>query len=138
MRNTTSQPEIENPDLFPHILPPDGVAVNESIPTSDEILSVINSQKDNRCQGTDKTYAEHTKYTTSSNLTAAILLLMTMIWTLIEVPKTWLSAAITCLHKKGLKSVAKHYRSIFITSTSLKDKVVSKESFLRLGNIWRR
>ena len=40
-----------------------------------------------------------------------------MIWTLIVVPQTWLSSAITCLHKKGLKSVAKNYRSIFITDT---------------------
>ena len=39
------------------------------------------------------------------------------IWTLSDVPKSWLSAAITCLHKKGLKSVAKNYRSIFIMNT---------------------
>ena len=37
-----------------------------------------------------------------------------MIWTTVEVPGSWLDAVITCLHKKGLKSVAKNYRSIFI------------------------
>ena len=37
-----------------------------------------------------------------------------MIWTTVEVPKSWLDAVITCLHKKGLQSVAKNYRSIFI------------------------
>ena len=50
-------------------------------------------------------------------LTSAVLLLMTIIWTMIVVPKSWLSAAITCLHKKGPKSVAKNYRSIFIMNT---------------------
>ena len=40
-----------------------------------------------------------------------------MIWTCVAVPKSWLSAAITCLHKKGAKSVAKNYRSIFIMNT---------------------
>ena len=117
VRDITSQPEIENPDLFPHILPPDDILINEDIPTADEINSVIKSQKDNKCQGVDKTYAEHTKYATSSKLSSSILLLMTMIWTMIEVPKTWLSAAITCIHKKGPKSIAKNYRSIFIMST---------------------
>ena len=117
VRDITSQPEIENPDLFPHILPPDDILINEDIPTADEINSVIKSQKDNKCQGVDKTYAEHTKYATSSKLSSSILLLMTMIWTMIEVPKTWLSAVITCIHKKGPKSIAKNYRSIFIMST---------------------
>ncbi len=33
------------------------------------------------------------------------------------VPKTWLTATITCLHKKGPKPIEKNYRSIFIMST---------------------
>ena len=98
-------------------MPPDDISVNEAIPTEAEIISVIKSQKDNKCQGIDNTYAEHFKYASSTKLTSAILLLMTMIWTMVIVPKTWLSAAITCLHKKGLKSVAKNYRSIFIMNT---------------------
>ena len=117
VRNVQCQPEIENPDLFPHILPPNDISVNEDIPTEAEVKSSIKSQKDNKCKGINNTYAEHFKYATSPKLTSAILLLFTMIWSLIVVPKSWLSAAITCLHKKGLKSVAKNYRSIFITDT---------------------
>ena len=45
------------------------------------------------------------------------MLLISMIWTVVAVPKTWLSSVITCLHKKGLKSVAKNYRSIFIMNS---------------------
>ena len=57
------------------------------------------------------------KYSTSNSLVAALWLLISMIWTVVAVPKTWLSSVITCLHKKGLKSVAKNYRSIFIMNS---------------------
>ena len=113
-RPVTLQPEIENPENFPHILPPDNHQVNEDIPNEDELQKVIRKQKDNKCQGIDKIYSEHLKYSTSSKLFSALLLLLTMIWTTVEVPGSWLDAVITCLHKKGLKSVAKNYRSIFI------------------------
>ena len=86
---------------FPHILPPNDISVNEDIPTEAEVKSSIKSQKDNKCKGINNTYAEHFKYATSPKLTSAILLLFTMIWSLIVVPKSWLSTAITCLHKKG-------------------------------------
>ena len=133
-RNVQCQPEIENPHLFPHILPPDNISVNEAIPTESEVISVIKSQKDNKCQGIDNTYAEHFKYASSTKLTAAILLLMTIIWTMVVVPKTWLSAAITCLHKKGLKSVAKNYRSIFILNTL--SRLLPRIIIERLRNIY--
>ena len=93
---------------FPHILSPD------DINNEDELRKVLRKQKDNKCQGIDKIYSEHLKYSKSSKLFSALLLLLTMIWTTVEVPKSWLDAVITCLHKKGLKSVAKNYRSIFI------------------------
>ena len=112
-RSIVIQPEVENPHLFPHILPPENLTVNEDLPDEDELLKVIKKQKDNKCQGTDKIFSEHLKYSTSDKLIAAILLLTT-IWTVVEVPKSWLEAVVTCLHKKGLKSVAKNYRSIFI------------------------
>ena len=113
-RPVVIQPEVENPHLFPHILPPENLTVNEDLPDEDELLKIIKKQKDNKCQGTDKIFSEHLKYSTSDKLIAAILLLLTTIWTVVEVPKSWLEAVITCLHKKGLKSVAKNYRSIFI------------------------
>ena len=36
---------------------------------------------------------------------------------MVTVPKTWLITIITCLHKKGAKSIAKNYRSIFIMNS---------------------
>ena len=45
------------------------------------------------------------------------MLLMSCIWSVISVPKAWLEAMITCLHKKGPKNIAKNYRSIFIMNT---------------------
>ena len=72
-RNVECQPEIENPHLFPHILPPNDISINEDIPTEAEIKSSIKSQKDNKCKGINDTYAEHFKYATSPKLTSAIL-----------------------------------------------------------------
>ena len=60
-RNLETQPEVENPDLFPHILPPENTIVNEDVPTEDELRQIIKKQKDSKCQGTDKIYAEHIK-----------------------------------------------------------------------------
>ena len=80
-RPVTLQPEIENPENFPHILPPVNHQVNEDIPNEDELQKVISKQKDNKCQGIDKIYSEHLKYSTSSKLFSALLLLLTMIWT---------------------------------------------------------
>ena len=89
-RNLETQPEIENPDLFPHILPPENAIVNEDVPTEAELRQVIKKQKDSKCEGTDKIYAEHIKYAKSDKLIGGVLLLFTMIWTTVKVPVTWL------------------------------------------------
>ena len=88
---------------FPIYSPPDNHQVNEDIPNEDELQKVISKQKDNKCQVIDKIYSEHLKYSTSSKLLSALLILFAMIWTTVEVPGSWLDAVITCLHKKGLK-----------------------------------
>ena len=44
-RPVTLQPEIENPENFPHILPPVNHQVNEDIPNEDELQKVISKQK---------------------------------------------------------------------------------------------
>ena len=116
-RNISGQPEIQYPDRFPHILPSEYVVIIEDVPDEEEVKLVFKKQKDNKCQGTDKLYAEHLKYAKSNKLVSAVLLLFTMIWTMIKVPETWLLLVITCLHKKGLKSIAKYYRSKFIMNT---------------------
>ena len=74
-RNTVTQPEIENPELFPHLLPPNNIQTNEEIPDEEEHRNVLKKQKDGKCRGTDEIYSEHLKYSTSKNLLAALLLL---------------------------------------------------------------
>ena len=133
-RETKIQPEVENPGLFPHILPPADVDVNESLPTEEELKSAIKAMKNNKCQGTDKIYAEQLKYANSNKLIAAIMLLLNIIWNLIAVPTTWLFANITCLFKKGSKSLAKNYRSIFVMSTI--SRILPIIILNRLGNTY--
>ena len=133
-REPKIQPEVENPGLFPHILPPADVDVNESLPTEEELKSAIKTMKNNKCQGTDKIYAEQLKYANSHKLIAAIMLLLNIIWNLIAVPTTWLSANITCLFKKGSKSLAKNYRSIFVMSTI--SRILPIIILNRLGNTY--
>ena len=53
-RPTDIQNEIENPELFPHILPPYNLQTNEDIPDEEEIRDVLKKQKDNKCRGTDE------------------------------------------------------------------------------------
>ena len=133
-RAVTMQPEVENPELFPHILPPEDLYVNEEVPSVDEIKEALKTLKNNKCQGTDKVYGEQLKYANSEQLTRYILLLMTIIWTTVSVPKVWLTSAITCIHKKGLKSIAKNYRSIFIMSTI--STLLPKLIIERLRNVY--
>ena len=57
---------------------------------------------------------EGLKYNESKNLIAAILTLMTLVWTLVKVPTIWLHCSITCLFKKGAMSLASNYRGISI------------------------
>ena len=95
--SVTPRPKIENPHLFPHILPPEILAVNEDIRNEDESQKVIKKQKDDKCQGIDKIFSENLKYTTSKLFAA---LLLTSIWTLVELPKSWVGAVITSLHKR--------------------------------------
>ena len=44
-RNVTIQPEVVNPEQFPHILPPDDLEVNENSPTEDELKAAVKSLK---------------------------------------------------------------------------------------------
>ena len=78
---------------------------------------MLKKQKDNKCTGTDEIHSEQLKYSTSNSLVAVLWLFISMIWIVVAVSKTLLSSAIKCLHKKGLKSIAKNYRSIFIINS---------------------
>ena len=116
-RQVKTQPEVENPASFPHVLPPEGCIVDESIPSEEEIKKTIRTLKNNKCAGTDKIYAEQLKKCNSGSLITSLTLLLSCIWTTITVPKNWLEATVSCIHKKGPKDKAKNYRSIFISNT---------------------
>ena len=116
-RKVTMQPEVENPSMFPHILPPENIAINEDPPTEEELKSAIKSLNNNKCQGTDNIHAEQIKYCTSNYLVLRLLLLLTLIWNTMSVPLSWLKSSISCLHKKGPKSNPGNYRAISIMST---------------------
>ena len=94
---------------FPIYSPPDNHQVNEDIPNEDELQKVISKQKNNKCQGIQKIYSEHLKYSTSSKLFFGFVTPFHHDWTKLDVPGSGLDAVVTCLHKKGLKGVAKNY-----------------------------
>ena len=60
------QPEVINPELYPHILPPDDIITNSDIPTFSEVHDARKRFKNGKCQGTDKIYGEEVKYNTSN------------------------------------------------------------------------
>ena len=56
------QPEVVNPENYPHILPPDDLEIDCTPPRSDEVQDVIKGFKKGRCLGTDYLHPEHLKY----------------------------------------------------------------------------
>ena len=106
-------PELEKPDEYPH-LKDEVIHVNEDPPDEKEVKDALKSFKNNKSAGTDKLKTEGLKYNDSKNLIKAIITLLTLIWTCIMVPTSWLHASITCLFKKGLKTVAANYRGLSI------------------------
>ena len=105
--------ELENPENFP-FLKDSPIVIDESPPTADEINDACKTFKNNKSSGTDKMPAEGLKYQESKKLTSALLLLFTLIWSLVSVPQTWLESSITCLFKKGIRSLAENYRALCI------------------------
>ena len=73
--------------------------------------------------GTDRIHSEHLKYSASKHLHGCFVFLVSLIWTCIKVPTRWLTASITCLHKRGPKSCAENYRGLSIIATL--SKIVS-------------
>ena len=75
------QPEVINPELHPHILPPDNININTDIPTEEEVNNARKRFKNGKCQGTDKIYAEELKYNFSERFMIYLMLLISVIWT---------------------------------------------------------
>ena len=120
-RPTDIQPDILNPENFPHVLPPDEIDINADAPSIEEIKDSLKSFKNGKCQGTDKIQAEHLKYNISNRFLLYLTLLLTTIWTTFEIPSSWLTSSITCLFKnKGMRSEANNYRGLSIMSTCSK------------------
>ena len=46
-----------------------------------------------------------------------MVLLIGLMWPCAQVTGKWVTASITCLHKKGLKSMAENYRGLSIIAT---------------------
>ena len=116
-----NQPEITNPENYPHILPPlDLDPIKEDPPDADEISAAISKFNNGKCEGTDSLKAEHFKYGTSQRLILYLSILLGLIWSTLTIPKEWLNASVTCLHKKGPKSLPQNYRGISIISTMSK------------------
>ena len=57
---------------------------------------------------------ESLKYNGSTSLTSCLVLLLSMIWTTLQVPGTWLQSEVTYLFKKGSRLLASNYRGISI------------------------
>ena len=115
------QPEVINPELYPHIISPDNLNISSDIPTISEVQDARKRFKNGKCEGTDKIYGEEIKYNTSDRFMVYLMLLLTTIWTTFSVPSSWLISSITCLFKnKGSRSDAANYRGLSIMSTCSK------------------
>ena len=105
--------ELTSPEQFPHLSDAQ-FNINQDAPARGEIKQALSSFKNNRHAGTDKVKTEGLKYNSSEQLLTYLLLLMSLIWSTLKVPCTWLHAEITSIFKKGSQSVASNYRGISI------------------------
>ena len=80
------QPEVNNPEKYPHVLPPNDINVNSDIPTISEVWDAKKQFKDGKCQGTDKIYGEEVKYNNLRCFMMYLMLLLTTIWTTFILP----------------------------------------------------
>ena len=134
-RELPTPPEIENPDNYPHFKDTH-YAINEDPPSAQEVQKCLKSFKNNRNWGTDKTKTEALKYNSSETLISAITYLLLLIWTCVQVPKQWLHASVTCLYKKGVKSLASNYRGISIGANM--SRILSKIITERLSAAYEK
>ena len=106
-------PELERPEEY-SFLAEEKIPINEDVPAEKEVKDAVRTFKDGKNWGSDKMKTEGLKYNSSNLLLGRILALLTLIWSILSVPSAWLHSNITCLYKKGIKSVASNYRGISI------------------------
>ena len=116
--------EVLNPNSYPHLQNPEecaNISVDESQPSQEEAKKIMNSMKTGVCKGSDVINAEQIKYNNSNKLLQIIITMLTLIWSTITVPKTWIHAIITCIYKnKGDLFDPSNYRGLSITATCSK------------------
>ena len=125
--------ELQYPQRFPH-LTDESFEIQEGEPSEAEVKKAINSFKNNKSAGTDKMKTECLKYNNSSTLLAYLVLLMSLIWSSLKVPGTWLHSEITCLFKKGSRLLASNYRGISIGTNM--SRILSKVIIDRLQDAY--
>ena len=113
LREIDLPPEIANPEDYT-FLAEEPVVINQQIPSPEEVKNVLNTFKNNKSAGTDNLKTECLKYNNSSKLVNNIVKLLTLIWTVLIVPTTWLHSSINCLYKKGARNLAANYRGLSI------------------------
>ena len=58
-----NQPDIVNPENYPHVHPPpDLYLINEELPDDNEIKNAVSNWNNGKYERTDKLKAEHLKY----------------------------------------------------------------------------
>ena len=125
--------ELKNPERFPHMM--DGqFDINQGEPSRNEVKQVLPSFKNGRSWGTDKLKTEVLKYNSSEGLITYLLMLMSLIWSTLKVPKTWLHSEITSIYKKGSRSLASNYRGISICTNM--SRILSKIIIARLKDAY--
>lgn len=136
-KDIKTQPEVENPENYPHILPPNDLVVNNDIPETTEVQKILAELKNGKCLGTDSLHAEHLKYNRSNRFLIYLTALLTAIWTTFVIPSSWLISSITCLFKnKGSRSEAENYRGISIMSTC--SKILASLIISRFRNAYEK
>ena len=107
--------ELLNPREYAY-LQDQHFVVNEDPPSELEIQKACEKFANGKSSGTDRIPMESLKYHQSDRLRSALWLLLNTIWSLVTVPTNWLSLSITCLYKKGLKSLPSNYRPLTVGS----------------------
>lgn len=111
-------PEITSPENFPELqsLRFDK-KIDESYPTNSEIRSALKKFKNNKCQGSDKIWAENLKYAEPEALILVLEKLLKSVWDGSPQPDSWKYSTISGIFKnKGSRKDKDMYRGISVGS----------------------
>ena len=121
---TSNQKNIINQEIHKVHL-----AIEEPIPTLDEVNNIIQKLKDNKAPGIDLIQAELIKKA-SLNFVEHMHQLITNIWITENIPEDWNWSIICPIHKKGDVTICSNYRGISLLCVA--HKIFSNILFNRL------